>query len=398
MVRLAAALAVLLCGCDEIGTPWIPRSLPAAAVSQAIASGPWILAEPEGDVEIGWLTAEPSRGRVWYGKDSPDRLAQEGGLASDHRVRLHGLPAGAEVRYRVEAAAPASGSFRTAPLPSRPFRVLVYGDNRTNDGDHALVVRACEAEDAQLALHTGDMVADAGAPSLWARWFREEHDLLVRTALVPTLGNHDATDSGGVAYARYFREPGKPAYRSLEYGPLHVVVLDSFEAAAGAAPHAGAISDAQRAWLEEDLRSVAKDRQVWVLVHQGPYAHPARPRAGHGGSEQVRQALLAAGKVHRIDAVFAGHEHFYERGEIEGLRYFVVGGGGAPLEDPDRTAPGLASAHRALSFVSVDVCGCHARGRAKDIAGQVLDEFTISDCDDPCPQLAQAKAFDGGRK
>src|SRR5438105_297640 len=156
-------------------------------------------------------------------------------------------------------------------------------------------------------------------------------------------------------------------------------------------PRPGAVSDAQKAWVEEDWRPVPADRHVWVLVHQGPYAHPARLRPGHGGSERVRAALQAAARRHPIEAVFAGHEHFYERGEIDGLKYFVLGGGGAPLEDPDATFLGVQPAQKALSFVTLEVCGCHVAGKAKDIEGRVFDSFTLSDCKDPCGAPVAAK-------
>ncbi|HEU0091823.1 MAG TPA: metallophosphoesterase, partial [Vicinamibacteria bacterium] len=256
--------------------------------------------------------------------------------------------------------------------------------------DHALVARAAAAEGARLALHTGDMVVNAADDQLWDRWFSEEADLLLRTPFVPTVGNHEITDNG-VSYSRYFKDPSRPAYHSLDYGPVHLVVLDSFETAAGADAHVGAVSDAQMAWVEEDLRGVPADTHVWVLVHQGPFAHPARMRPGHGGSERVRLAIQAAARRHPIEAVFAGHEHFYERGEVDGLRYFVVGGGGAPLEDPDPTFPTVQAAHKALSFVTLDVCGCHVTGKAKDIAGRVLDSFTLSSCKMPCGAPLAAK-------
>jgi hypothetical protein len=107
-------------------------------------------------------------------------------------------------------------------------------------------------------------------------------------------------------------------------------------------------------------------------------------REGHGGSQEVRSAILAGHRIHPIEAVFAGHEHFYERGELDGIRYFVFGGGGAPLEDPDPSASGVQSAARALSYATVQVCGCHTSGRTKDIAGKVIDAFTLSECSTPC--------------
>jgi hypothetical protein len=378
-MRLAAAFCLLLCGCDSVHALFSPRARAAGSRAEVVL-GPWLLEPGASEVTVAWTTAQPVIGRVWY---LEDRLAQEEAPRTNHRVKLRSLPNDSEVSYRVEGAPDVQGSFRNAPAPHAAFRVVVYGANRTNGGDHALVARAAAAEQARLAIHTGDMVINAADEQLWSRWFFEESDLLRHTPLITTVGNHEITDDG-VSYARYFGDASRPTYHSLDYGPLHLVVLDAYERAAGADPQQGAMSDAQVAWVEEDLRSVPADKHVWVVVHQGPFAHPAHMRPGHGGSERVRTAIQAAARRHPIEAVFAGHEHFYERGEVDGLRYFVVGGGGAPLEDPDPSFPTVEAAHKALSFVSLQVCGCHVTGQAKDIAGRVLDSFTLSNCAEPC--------------
>ena len=383
---MAAALCAVWCGCDRVQTLFAPRANPSATRAE-VAMGPWLLDPGPTEMTVAWTTQQPVKGRVWY---LEDHLAQEDAPGTDHRVTLRSLPPDGEVAYRIEGSPDVAGSFRTAPGPKTPFRVVIYGDNRTNGGDHALVARAAAAERARLGLHTGDMVVNAADEQLWSRWFAEEADLVRHTPLVPTLGNHEITDDG-VSYNRYFGDAGCPAYRSLDYGPVHIVVLDSFERSAGADPHAPALSDAQLAWLEEDVRGVPADRHVWILVHQGPFSHPAHMRPGHGGNERVRAAIQAAARRHPLEAVFAGHEHFYERGEVDGLRYFVVGGGGAPLEDPDPTFPTVQSAHKALSFVTLQVCGCHVTGQAKDIAGRVLDSFTLSECREPCGAPVAAK-------
>ena len=398
--RLAGAL-IALAACDRIrALPGVePKSRAATSTEPAISLGPWLMEPGPSEMTVAWVTSAASPGRVWYGTTDADRLAQEATAPSvDHRVVLGGLKPGTRYRYRVEGAAPAYGTFTTAPAavhgasPDSPFEVLVYGDNRTNSGDHALVARAAAAEQTQLALHTGDMVVNANDDRLWKTWFAEERDLLSTTPLVPTVGNHEITDKG-TAYTRWFRRRDLPAYRSLDYGPLHLVVLDSFEVSAGATPRAGGISDVQRAWLEEDLRAAGKDRHVWVLVHQGPAAHPLHMRPGHGGSEAVRQALIAAARIHPIEAVFAGHEHFYERGDLDGLRYFVFGGGGAPLEDPAPASGGVQVAQKALSYAVVQVCGCHVAGKVKDIAGHVIDTFRLADCEVPCGPFAAGTAL-----
>jgi hypothetical protein len=393
--RALIALLLLATGCDKLRS--IPGFEPAPVVPPpappTVAIGPWLLDPIPGQITVAWTTLTPTLGRVWYGTRDPDRLAtEEGQPATQHRVVLPSLQPATQYRYRVEGGHDTAW-FTSPPKPGAegPIQVLIQGNNRSNSGDHALVARGAAAEHPQLALHTGDMVVSAREENLWRVWFQEEQDLLLHAPIVPALGNYDVTDTGG-AHSRYFQGRGRARYWSLDYGPVHVVVLDSFELAAGATPQSPGMSETQKAWFEEDLRGVPKDRHVWVLVHQGPFAHPSEARQGPDGSEGVRQAILKAHLIHPIEAVFSGQESFYERGEIAGIRYFVIGGGGAPLEEPDRSAEGVQAAARSLSYATVQVCGCHTSGRVKDISGKVIDAFTLSSCATPCGSPGWAAA------
>src|SRR5205807_2405657 len=82
---------------------------------------------------------------------------EEGAPVTDHRVVLPSLQPSTQYRYRVEGGHETAW-FTSAPQPDGegPIHVVVSGDNRTNDGDHALVARAAAAERPQLALHTGN--------------------------------------------------------------------------------------------------------------------------------------------------------------------------------------------------------------------------------------------------
>jgi hypothetical protein len=393
-MRFAIPAVLSLLACNQMReVPGVEPRSTYQAKEPSVSSGPWMLDPGATTMTIAWLTAQPTVGKVRYGTAAPDDLATEAGPpALEHRVVLQQLQPSTQYKYRIEGGAETSW-FTTAPESGSegPFEVLVYGDNRSNNGDHALVARAAAAEKAPLALHTGDMVVNARDEEAWRIWFDEEHDLLVHSPIVPTVGNHEITDTG-VAYSKHFQHEGKPAYWSFEYGPLHIAVLDSFETAAGATPHSSGVSDAQKAWFLEDIGKVPKERMVWVVVHQGAWSHPDKMRPSHGGSEPVRDAIVAANKIHPIAVVFAGHEHFYQRGTTDGIHWFVLGGGGAPLEDPDPSFPGVEAAHKTLSYAMIKVCGCHTTGRVKDISGKVIDSFVLSDCPTPCgmPGLARA--------
>ena len=68
------------------------------------------------------------------------------------------------------------------------------------------------------------------------------------------------------------------------------------------------------------------------------------------------------------------------------------------MEEPDARSPGVQKTATALSYASLEVCGCHTRGTVKDIAGKVIDAFTLADCAKPCsvPFAPQAVAASSG--
>ena len=64
-----------------------------------------------------------------------------------------------------------------------------------------------------------------------------------------------------------------------------------------------------------------------VVIHQGVHSN-----GPHGPSKSLlAQGLDDVMRDHGVALVIAGHDHMYERGVVDGLRYMVSGGGGAPV-------------------------------------------------------------------
>jgi len=256
-----------------------------------------------------------------------------------HRVKLTGLAAGKRYGYVVlarrsadqpwtETATPLS-EFNTASARG-PFVFLVYGDTRDRDGDHAAVVQAMLAEHADLVLQTGDMVSRASDEGQWRRYFSTAAPLLRSAPLYPTIGNHELRgDLAAAHFRRLFVLPGgpfsppfhrrRPIYYAFRYSNSMFVALD------GNSPY----DLEQTAWLERTLRGSQADssiRHVFVFVHQPPYAVGT-----YCGSERLARRVVPILQRYSVRAVFAGHEHAYQHLERSGLRFFISGGGGAPL-------------------------------------------------------------------
>ena len=130
----------------------------------------------------------------------------------------------------------------------------------------------------------------------------------------PSPGNHDWV-TGLKAYADYFTLPGNERYYDVDLGIVHLYAIDSD-------PHEpdGTSSDsAQANWLKTRL---ASSRACYDVVY---FHHAAYSSARHGSTESMRWPFKAWG----AEVVVSGHDHTYERLDVDGLPYFVNGLGGA---------------------------------------------------------------------
>ncbi len=312
-----------------------------------------------------------------------EALADRAGV---HHAHLAGLAPGAAVDV---AAGGERAHFTTAPAgPALHLRFLVYGDNRTDTSDHAAVVDAILAREAGLAfaVQTGDLAQNYPFAPQWGTFFRVERDLLARLPMFAVIGNHETFDLMET-FARWFAPPSFDVTKlsrfwSFDWGQVHVALLDTFDTSTTDSALnlglAGGVSDAQVEWLRADLAAArARGQIVFAAMHQGPYAHPA-PGAGHGGSPEVAQKVAPLLVENGVAASFAGHDHFYERGRLDGLDYFVVGGGGAPMYDVASPAPpGVAVLKKSLSYVVIEIDGRRVTGYARDPTGVFIDRFEL---------------------
>jgi hypothetical protein len=77
-------------------------------------------------------------------------------------------------------------------------------------------------------------------------------------------------------------------------------------------------------WLEQELAASGSD---WKIAF---FHHPLYSSGGtHGSDIKLREKLEPLFLKYGVDAVFSGHEHFYERIKPQkGIYYFVSGGAG----------------------------------------------------------------------
>lgn len=221
-----------------------------------------------------------------------------------------------------------------APIfdPSRIAVLVGAGDIATCPKDPAAATsKLLDAIDGTVVT-LGDNVQGSGTPAEYSdcydpTWGRHKD----RTRPVP--GNHDYLTDNASAYYTYFgAAAGDPAkgYYSYDLGDWHIVALNSLL-------DVSAESEQMR-WLDADLAAHPSTCTL-AYWHHPLFSSGTRP-GGNGGMRDLWQVLYKYG----VDIVLNGHEHIYERflpqspdGDVQpmrGIREFIVGTGGAQVDDP----------------------------------------------------------------
>jgi hypothetical protein len=350
-----------------------------ALAGPSFQKGPYLQNVSQSSVTIMWESRGEESCSVQLLNDD-DSIARTIDAEVDdvHEVVVGGLDPGRRYRYAVACSRErATGEFATAPLPSAPFMFVVFGDSRSSPGSHRNVVERVRREIPDFLLGTGDMVNEGAVEADWQQFFDVERDLLQENVLFPSLGNHDRQGRGRTAdnFRKYFslpeNSPNPERYYAFTYGNSRFLILDSNA-------YSFALTD-QTAWIERQLQSARLDKEiehVFVAMHHPPYSVSL-----HGGHTQLREAWTPLFEKYNVDAVFSGHDHCYERAESSGVRYFVSGGGGAPLYPRSKRAKpadieAVKYMERVNHYLRVHVIGSYVEVTAFRTDGTVMESMS----------------------
>jgi hypothetical protein len=331
------------------------------ALALRVALGPYVQDVRQDGFTVAYETDTPADGTVVVG----DKKVETHGFR--HEARVDGLKPGTHYKYRVLVDGKAQVESETSTFgEGGALTFAVFGDTR--DGDVARAFAdTIRAESPDLALFTGDLVRSGGDEDGWRTFFADVQPLAQTIPIFPTVGNHELlSDEEGAHFRHYWvlPEEGRARrYYTFRAGPAQFVVLD------GNARYAE-----QAAWLERTLTEAdgAKVPHVFVLVHQ-----PLLSTAGHCGQETPLNPWIPILEHHRVRAVFAGHDHCYERLERLGVRYFISGGGGAPLYDERSNCPTYDHAARRVYAAEHHWLRVRVQGESVEVAALRLDGSSI---------------------
>jgi hypothetical protein len=209
----------------------------------------------------------------------------------------------------------------TLPLKEGSVRFMVVGDTGTGTDQQRqladLMVRYRQVFPFEFALMMGDNMYGGERAEDYKMKFEDVYKTLLndKVKFYATLGNHD--ESNQRFYAN-FNMNGEEYYRFTN-GNVAFYSLNS-----------NYMDARQIKWIEEQF---SKDTSEWKIVffHHPPYSSGGK----HGSDTKLREVVEPIFLKYGVNAVFAGHEHFYERIKPQKGIYYFISGAGGKLRDGD---------------------------------------------------------------
>ncbi|KAK3118406.1 hypothetical protein QOZ80_9BG0698590 [Eleusine coracana subsp. coracana] len=283
-------------------------------------------------MRVSWVTDDDAPAIVEYGTASGKYPSSATGNTTSYSYILYEsgkihdavigpLQASTTYYYRCSSSPAREFSFRTPPA-TLPVKFVIAGD-LGQTGWTESTLKHIAAADYDVLLLPGDLsYADFIQPR-WDSFGRLVTPLASARPWMVTQGNHEVEKMPVVepepfkAFNARWRMPYDAAgttssdsnlFYSFDVagGAVHVVMLGSYaDFAAGSA---------QYNWLRRDLAAVHRSRTaaafVVALVHAPWYSSN---EAHEGDGDAMRDAVEEVLYEARVDAVFAGHVHAYER-------------------------------------------------------------------------------------
>jgi predicted phosphodiesterase len=310
------------------------------------ANADWTV-EFRADSRAAWVKAPvPSSTRVAVGTVAPHRV---------YIASLTGLKPGSNFLYRVlkDGKEVFAAEAKTMRAADQPYRFVTFADIGAESAPQRALAKRAYLEKPDVVIVPGDIVYEHGTVAeyqtkFWPVYNADKPDtmggpLMRSVPFIVSPGNHD-TDArdldkypDGLAYFYYWNQPlngpdnkeggaltpaliasdehRKPFMEgagdnyprltnySFDYGNAHWTVLDSN-------PYVDFTDQALHDWVAKDLASPAAQRATWrfIMIH-----HPGFNSSREHYEQQQMRLLVPEFEAGKVDIVFSGHVHNYQR-------------------------------------------------------------------------------------
>ncbi|KAI4389948.1 hypothetical protein MLD38_002112 [Melastoma candidum] len=313
-------------------------------------------------VIISWITAdEPGSNTVLYWAEHSTTKSQAEGIMTRytyinytsgyiHHCTIVDLEYDTKYYYEVGIGNTTRQFwFFTPPAigPDVPYTFGLIGDlGQTFDSNKTLTHYESDPTKGQTVLYVGDLSYADDYPLhdnvRWDTWGRFIERNAAYQPWIWTAGNHeiDTLPKYGESkpfkpYSHRFHVPHMasgstaPFWYSIKRASAHIIVMASYSAFGK--------YTLQYKWLISELPKVNRTETPWliVLMHSPMYnSYEAHYMEGETMRVMYERYLVK----YKVDAVFAGHVHAYERSErVSNIAYNIVDGLCTPISD--KSAP-----------------------------------------------------------
>lgn len=240
------------------------------------------------------------------------------------------------------------------------FSFTVAGDNRPANNElpqpavFQEILNSMKHENPSFFVNTGDIImGNTQNPSILERQFSDyiHATSVLALPMYVSPGNHDVANSVSREFFEKFLKLSKSPnskselsdskselpdsksefFYSFKFEDINFIILDAYEPG-----NWGAVKGQELSWLESVLAKM-KDEEVFIFIHPPVYS-VLNPDCITDGSKHVafsskknQDYIRELFKKFNVDGVFNGHEHLFNRQNINGTEYIITGGGGASL-------------------------------------------------------------------
>ena len=358
-----------------------PIILPLNA--QSLTKGPYLANPSDSSITIRWESDSKINFLVEYGEDKLFGRSEAAEFVAQkksgylYEANISSLKSGRKYFYEVTSKSISTkvNSFKIGIDASKPLSFVVLGDSRSKPHIFKLIADQINKIDPLVIIANGDLVAKGGSYDNWqTQFFDPAKDMMNHIPFITAVGDHesDEVDGDNANLFTHFLFPHKDSLKlwySYDIGDAHFTFLDWRH------PYNKEMIE----WFKNDI---SNNNKTWkfVVMHR-----PSYNLGGHrvAWGQNVWPELF---RENKIDIVFAGHSHLYERfyplkplsqPDSWAVTYITTGGAGASLYEVIQHSS-LAYTKSINHFLKVEIENNRIELKALGVDGKVLDSVSWS--------------------
>ncbi|XP_059432421.1 purple acid phosphatase 2-like [Corylus avellana] len=230
-----------------------------------------------------------------------------------------------------------------APGPDVPYTFGLIGDlGQTYDSSITITHYQNDPLNGQAVLFLGDLSYADDYPFhdnvRWDTWGRLVERSAAYQPWIWTVGNHEidwAPQLGEpvpfVPFSHRYHTPYEaagstaPFWYSIKRGPAHVIIMAAYSAFGKYSP--------QYSWFNQEIQKVNRSETPWLIVIMHPPTYNSY-QSHYMEGEPMRAVYENTFVKYKVDIVFAGHVHAYERSiRVSNIKYNITNGLCNPVKD-----------------------------------------------------------------